>query len=105
MRIMAREIGNSNILPEDWIDDSLENYLYHHTTKSHIIYVVVVLAVSAALISLPFIYVDITVNGSGIIRPTAERSTITAPVSEIVDSVFVHEGDKLIKGHCFKIPD
>ena len=98
MRIMAREIGNSNILPEDWIDDSLENYLYHHTTKSHIIYVVVVLAVSAALISLPFIYVDITVNGSGIIRPTAERSTITAPVSEIVDSVFVHEGDKLIKG-------
>ena len=98
MRIMAREIGNSNILPEDWIDDSLENYLYHHTTKSHIIYVVVVLAVSAALISLPFIYVDITVNGSGIIRPTAERSTITAPVSEIVDSVFVHEGDKLVKG-------
>jgi len=96
---------NSNILPEDWIDDSLENYLYHHTTKSHIIYVVVVLAVSAALISLPFIYVDITVNGSGIIRPTAERSTITASVSEIVDSVFVHEGDKLIKGHCFKIPD
>ena len=89
---------NNQILPQGWIEDSLENYLYQHKTKSHYIYIVVVLAVAAALVSLPFINVDISVAGMGVIRPQAERSVIVAPISEIVDEVFVTEGDHLVKG-------
>ena len=89
---------NNQILPQGWIEDILENYLYQHKTKSHYIYIVVVLAVAAALVSLPFINVDISVAGMGVIRPQAERSVIVAPISEIVDEVFVTEGDHLVKG-------
>ena len=88
----------NRILPQDWIEDSIENYLYHYRTTSHSIYIVIVIAIAAALISLPFIYVDISVEGTGIIRPKAERTIITAPISEIVDEVYVCEGDHLDKG-------
>ena len=48
--------------------------------------------------SLPFIYVDISVQGGGVIRPVAEKTEIKSPVNEIVDSVYVKEGDQVQKG-------
>lgn len=92
--------NKNKLLPDDYIKDSIETYIYKHTTKSQIIYIVVMLAVTLALVALPFIYVDITVQGSGTIRPKAERSIITAPISEIVDEVCAHEGQYLEKGDC-----
>lgn len=53
------------LLPNEWIENSIETYIYQHTTKSQIIYWVVLAAVAAAIIALPFIYVDISVQGSG----------------------------------------
>ena len=53
------------ILPNEWIENSIETYIYQHTTKSQVIYWVVLLAVTVTLVALPFIYVDISVQGSG----------------------------------------
>lgn len=86
------------LLPNEWIENSIETYVYHHTTKSQIIYIVVLLAITAMIIALPFIYVDISIQGNGIIRPVTEKSQITSPVTELVDSVYVHEGDQVRKG-------
>lgn len=86
------------LLPNEWIENSIETYIYQHTTKSQIIYWVVLLAVTATLITLPFIYVDISVQGTGIVRPMAEKAEITSSVTEIVDSVFVCEGEQVHKG-------
>jgi len=52
------------LLPNEWIENSLETYIYQHTTKSQIIYWVVLLAITATMAALPFIYVDISVQGS-----------------------------------------
>nr|WP_235899262.1 HlyD family efflux transporter periplasmic adaptor subunit [Hallella mizrahii] len=50
------------------------------------------------IVLLPFIYVDVSVEGTGNVRPKTERSTIIAPVTEIVDEVYVKEGDAVVKG-------
>ena len=50
------------------------------------------------VISLPFVYVDITVQSNGFVRPNGEISVITAPMTETVERVSAKEGDKLRKG-------
>lgn len=41
------------LLPNEWIENSIETYIYQHTTKSQIIYWGVLAAVAAAIIALP----------------------------------------------------
>ena len=77
---------------------SLETYIYQHTTKSQIIYWVVLLAITATMIALPFIYVDISVQGSGVVRPVTEKTEIKSAITELVDSVYVREGEQVSKG-------
>ena len=69
------------LLPNEWIENSIETYIYQHTTKSQIIYWVVLAAVTAAMIALPFIYVDISVQGSGVVRPVTEKTEIKVKVA------------------------
>nr|WP_294587241.1 biotin/lipoyl-binding protein [uncultured Bacteroides sp.] len=86
------------LLPNEWIENSIETYIYQHTTKSQIIYWVVLAAITLTCIALPFIYVDISVQGSGIVRPVTEKAEITSSITEIVDSVYVREGQQVNKG-------
>ncbi len=86
------------LLPNEFIENSIETYIYKHTTTSQKIYWVVLLAVTITLVALPFIYVDISVQGGGIIRPVAEKTEIKSPVTELVDSVYVREGEQVKKG-------
>lgn len=86
------------LLPTEWVSDSVDTYLYQKRPKRHVIYTVMLAAVSAAIISLPFVYVDITVQSSGFVRPNGEISVITAPMTETVERVSAKEGDKLRKG-------
>ena len=86
------------LLPNEWIENSIETYIYQHTTKSQIIYWVVLLAITAVVVALPFVYVDISVQGSGVVRPVAEKAEITSSITEYVDSVFVREGAQVRKG-------
>ena len=86
------------LLPTEWVSDSVDTYLYQKRPKRQVIYTVMLAAVSAAIISLPFVYVDITVQSSGFVRPNGEISVITAPMTETVERVSAKEGDKLRKG-------
>lgn len=82
----------------DRIENSIESYLHTQTTSSHKIYIIVVIAIIAIFIALPFIYVDVSVQGSGVVRPIGEKTEIKASVSELIDSVYVHEGQSIEKG-------
>lgn len=87
-----------SLLPSDFIKNSMDAYIDKHTTKSQKIYWIVLTAILVAIISLPFIYVDVSVQDQGIVRPLAEKTELKAPVSEFVDSVYVKEGTLLSKG-------
>ncbi|MEN6354626.1 MAG: HlyD family efflux transporter periplasmic adaptor subunit [Bacteroidales bacterium] len=86
------------LLPKNLMQDCLESYIYKHKTKSQVIYITVLLAVVASLIALPLIYVDITVQNAGMVRPVNERTEVKSSVSEWVDSVYVREGAQLQQG-------
>lgn len=93
------------ILPHEYIKNSIETYIYQHPTHSQKIYWVVLLVITVTLVSLPFIYVDISVQGNGVVRPIAEKTEITASITELVDSVFVHEGAKVKRGMLFCVSE
>lgn len=86
------------ILPPDWIENSIETYIYQHTTKSQAIYWVVLATIVLAFILLPFVNVDISIQSNGVIRPAIEKTEIKATISGIVNEVYVYEGQKVKKG-------
>ena len=92
------------LLPNEFIENSIETYIYRYTTSSQRIYWIVLAAVAITLVSLPFIYVDISVQGGGVIRPVAEKTEIKSPVNEIVDSVYVRRPSSE-RRHYSPIPD
>lgn len=87
-----------NLLPSEFIKNSIDSYIHQYSTTSQKIYWVVLAAIVIALVSLPFVYVDVSVQNSGIIRPVAEKTEIRAGISELVDSVYVKEGQKINPG-------
>lgn len=86
------------ILKSDYIKDSIDTYFNEIKVSSTIIYMVVIITVIISLILLPFIYIDITMSSSGIIRPVTEKTTITSSLTEYVDSVYKTEGSYIHKG-------
>ena len=86
------------LLPSELISNSIDAYISKHPTNSQKIYWVVLVAVVAAIVSLPFIYVDVSVQDVGIVRPAAEKTEIKSPITEFVDSIFINEGSKVNKG-------
>ena len=87
-----------HIIPAELINDSIDTYIAEYSTTSQKIYWVVQAAVLAVLVALPFIYVDVSVQEAGIIRPIAEKTEIRANITEFVDFVFVKEGQMLNQG-------
>ena len=82
----------------DYIKDSVDTYFHQIKVSSTTIYWIVLMSVTIVLISLPFVYVDITMSSSGVIRPEHEKTTITSSVTEYVDSIYKKEGDIVHKG-------
>jgi membrane fusion protein, peptide pheromone/bacteriocin exporter len=79
-------------------DFCIENQLFRHSRKSRRIYLAVVLSLFLALLSLPFILVDVTVQSSGTIRPVTEKVEIKSSLSETIQQVMVQEGDQVKTG-------
>jgi HlyD family secretion protein len=88
----------NNFSPTAFLKNGVDVYLVKHTTASNMIYIIVLLAITGALIALPFVYVDVSVQEMGYIRPVAEKSEISSSISERVDSIFVREGQLIAKG-------
>ena len=82
------------LLPPKWVENSIENYISQTTTKSQMIYWVVLAAIVLAFILMPFIYVDISVQSNGVIRPANEKTEIKVTVSEIINEVYVCESEE-----------
>jgi membrane fusion protein, peptide pheromone/bacteriocin exporter len=79
-------------------DYCIEKQIFRHSRKSKALYLTVALAVFAALISLPFLFVDIVVHGVGVVRPITEKVELKAPLAETIVKVVAHEGSRLQKG-------
>ena len=87
-----------NILPSEFINNGIDVYLAKHAVNSWKTYWLAISIVVISLISLPFIYVDVSVQEAGSIRPVVEKTEIRSSITEWVDSVYVREGQMLNQG-------
>jgi multidrug resistance efflux pump len=92
-----------NILPSEFFKDSIDVYIAKYTVASRKIYWIVLIAVTITLCSLPFVYVDVSVQDSGVIRPVVEKTEIIASITEFVDSIYIKEGQKVKQGDTILI--
>ncbi|WP_460637704.1 HlyD family efflux transporter periplasmic adaptor subunit [Larkinella harenae] len=73
-------------------------YIPRITVRSQLIYTTVLLAITAIVVALPFIYVDVSVQASGLIRPVAERSDVKTTTSGPVAVLWVRENQAVRAG-------
>ena len=90
------------VFPKEIIESTVETHMFRHSTKSKVIYLIILFSVITALALLPFTNVDIYSTSRGIIKPDKERITITAPISGKINTsylnnnMFVKKGDTLV---------
>ena len=85
------------MLSMEHISNSSISYLPSLRTRYHLIYWVIMIAIIGSLFASKFVYTDIYVSSSGVIRPATERTEIRSLVSGIVDSIFLKDGDLVEK--------
>jgi len=90
------------IFPKEIIENTVEVHQFSHSTKSKIIYALLLTALLTAFIVLPFINVTIHSSARGIIKPNKERvlmNTINSGrivSSNLVNNSLVKKGDTLL---------
>ena len=96
---------NRDLFPFSTLQNSLEGYYISITTKSKVIYWIIIAAITLAIIALPFINVDISVQARGFFQPDIEKQIINAPFSGKVLFSSIHTGKKIHKGDTLLIID
>ncbi|QMW03378.1 HlyD family secretion protein [Spirosoma foliorum] len=76
----------------------LVTYLPRVSVRSQIIYTTVLGVILLTVLALPFIYVDVSVQANGLVRPVAERSEVKATAGAVVEKVMVREWEPVRKG-------
>lgn len=86
------------LLPPEYIDHIVESYLPKVSVKSQLIYSSVLIFMFASLAALPFIFVDVTIQASGSIRPIAEKTEIRSLVAGRMEKTSVSENQTVKQG-------
>lgn len=90
------------IFPAEMIKMSVEHHFSKYSTRSVVIYLLILILVIGSIISLFFIQVDINVTGRGILRSSTEPVSIISLVSgeavrvNLSENSLVSRGDTLI---------
>lgn len=84
------------LYPSDTIDYALETYLPKVKIRSQLIYTTLLLFVLGIFVALPFIFVDISVSSSGVIRTLSEKTELKSLVSGRITKMAVTE-NQLVK--------
>lgn len=94
---------NKRIYPTYIIESLVEYHLAKNSTKSQVIYMIVILFFVIAIVLLPFIYVNVTVQGSGIVRPVTEKTEVKSLVSGRISNIYISNEQQVCKGDTLVI--
>jgi membrane fusion protein, peptide pheromone/bacteriocin exporter len=86
------------LLPGAAIADTLEVYLARTAVRRRPVYLAAVAAVAAALLALPLVRVDVSVQAGGLVRPVMEKSEVQAPVSGRIAAFPVRRNQRVQRG-------
>lgn len=93
------------LIPSDLSDYTLESYLIKISTRSRIIYLIIILFVTGCISVLPFIYVDVSVQARGFIQSSIEKQKIITPFHGKISYSHIRNGVKVEKGDTLLIID
>ena len=93
------------LIPSDLSDYTLESYLIKISTRSRIIYLLIILFVIGCISVLPFIYVDVSVQARGFIQSDIEKQKIITPFHGRISYSHIRNGVKVDKGDTLLIID
>ena len=91
------------LFPPEIIENTTEAYLPNVAVRNQFIYILALLMVVGALLSTPFVFVDVSVQSNGIIRTVAEKSEVRSLVSGLISSVQVKENTPVRMGQTLFI--
>ena len=86
------------LFPPEIIHDTTESLFVKRNVRSKIIYLVVVLSVTAAIAALPFIYVQVSTQARGIIRTPNENNQLQAVVYGEITEIHMAENSEVKQG-------
>lgn len=69
-----------------------------HPWMLHSVYILCLFLPTATAVSLPFLYTDISVHASGLVRPAVERMYLRSPASAMIDSIYYRDGASVRMG-------
>ena len=88
----------SSLFPPEIINYSTEAHFVKRQSKTWIVYLFVLVFVTAAIVSLPFIYVEVSTQARGIIRSEFDNNRLQAVVSAEVIDVRITENQLVTQG-------
>jgi len=91
------------LLPSDLAGYTLENYLLRISTRTRIIYWMIIAGIAVSLAVLPFIYVDVPDQAGGYFQSDIEKQIISSPFPGRVVFASVDNGRKVSKGDTLLI--
>lgn len=86
------------LFPISIMQHSTYTWLPRVKVRTQLLYTTVLAAVFIALISLPFIKVDVSVKATGLVRPITEKHELRNLVAGTIAAILVTDGQKLLKG-------
>lgn len=66
--------------------------------KTKAVYLVLILTLVVILASLPLIYMDVSINAAGIVRPYPDRCIVQSLIGGRIDAIMTSEGQRVKKG-------
>ena len=92
-----------DLIPFSLTGNCLENYFIRISSRSKIIYWIIILIVIIAIAVLPFIYVDVSVQARGYFQSDIEKQVVYTPFQGKIFFSSVHNGDHVKKGDTLLI--
>ena len=86
------------LFPSSTLQDSTYTWLPKVEVKTQLIYTASLVVLLLAFLALPFIKVDVSANGTGLVRPVAEKNELHSLLSGTIEEVLVTEGQHVEKG-------
>ena len=86
------------LFPADVLENSIEGYLPRVAVRSQWIYGITTFAILLTLFSLPFLYIDISVQSGGSLRTANEKTELRSLVNGVIQNVTVIENQTVRKG-------
>jgi multidrug resistance efflux pump len=84
-----------SLVPASLVEDCIEVHLARHAPTGRALYLATLALTIAAAAALPIVHVPITVQASGILRPSIERREARAAESGIVQAVYGRDGERV----------